>query len=70
MKLTNNNMNNYEVAIHYVIPSHCGGIASRVQLRQVSAPNEDKAEQSAINLGVNDPNYLYTQMIEVNRVYN
>lgn len=59
-------MKTFEVIIHYAKPSHCGGIQSATQRVVTHATNEEDAERSATIQGVNDPNYLYTQMVETN----
>lgn len=63
-------MNSYQVIIHYTIPSKWGGIQSATQRLTVRATTEDEAEKTALIMGVSDPNYLYTQMVETNRIYS
>lgn len=63
-------MNTYEVIIHYVIPSRLGGIQSATQRLIIHDKTEELAEKSGIITGVNDANYLYTNMVETKRIYN
>jgi len=63
-------MNSYRVIIHYVIPSKLGGIQSATQRLTVRATTEDEAEKIGLIMGVSNPNYLYTQMVETSLLNN
>jgi hypothetical protein len=55
----------FKVTIHYVIPCKGGGLQSKCKVHYIAADDEDEAEKTAIRRGVDDPNYLYTSMSEV-----
>lgn len=56
--------------IHYVKPCGQGGITSAIWRCRFEALNEDEAEAEAERMEVNDPHYLYRNMVEVNRIYS
>jgi hypothetical protein len=60
----------FKVTIHYVKPCNLGGIQSGTQVHYVNASSEDEAEKTAIRLGVNDPAYLYRNMVDVERNFS
>lgn len=57
----------YKVTIHFIVPCKLGGIQSKTQVHFVNEPTEEEAEKRATILGVNDPSYLYTSMVDVQR---
>lgn len=60
---------NFKVTIHYIVPCKHGGIQSQRFVHYLNAPDEDEAERLAKIVGVNDPAYLYTSLIEAERIF-